>query len=80
MVNVGIYEKGPDSGASTTAGPEQQLLFMDVNASYLFNPKTNLRFAVGVRRRDLQDTSDNVQSTYVYVVLGTSIFNRYYDF
>ncbi len=80
MENRGSNLNRPDSGASTTAGPEQQLLFMDVNASYLFNPKTNLRFAVGVRRRDLQDTSDNVQSTYVYVVLGTSIFNRYYDF
>ena len=78
--NRGSDLNRPDNGISTTAGPEQQLFFMDVNASYLFNPKTNFRFTVGVRKRDLQEASDNVQSTYFYVVLGTSIFNRYYDF
>ncbi len=80
MTNRGSSLFRSDTGVPTTEGPEQQLLFMDVNASYLFNPKTNLRFTLGMRRRDLQDASDNVQSTYVYVVFGTSLFNRYYDF
>jgi hypothetical protein len=55
------------------------LTYLDLNASYLFNPHTNLRFVVGVWRRDLPGAVDNVQSTYIYAAIRTSVFNRYYD-
>src|SRR5690606_17447147 len=52
---------------------------LDAELSYLFNPKTNLRAALGVIRRDLPGTDDGQQSTYVYIALRTGLFNRYHD-
>ncbi len=68
-----ILVTGPD-GARV-----QQLTYIDANASYLFNPNTNLRAYVGVQRRSLTNSSDNVQSTFVYFGIRTSLFDRYYD-
>lgn len=65
----------------TTGEPPQtfNLFNLDVNASYLINPNTNLRFMIGCSRRDLPATADNFQSTYIYLALRTNLFNRYYD-
>jgi hypothetical protein len=64
---------------STEGSVEREVLYLDLNASYLFNPKTNLRAVLGMMRRDEPRAVDNVQSTYVYLALRTGLFNRYYD-
>lgn len=58
---------------------DRDLFLLDVSASYLFNPKTNLRAMAGVMRRDQPGTADGMQSTYVYIGLGTGLFDRYFD-
>lgn len=79
--NHGTSLNRPDNDLpSTENGPvERTLTYIDVNASYLFNPNSNLRVVVGLWRRDQPGAIDNVQSTYMYIALRTSLFNRYYD-
>lgn len=68
-----------EPGTNVKEAGQRTLTYVDVNASYLFNPHTNLRFVVGLWRRDLPGASDNLQSTYIYAAIRTSVFNRYYD-
>jgi len=78
--NHGTSLNRPDSEARSDEGPiTRQQAFLDLNASYLFNPNTNLRLAAGCLRRDAPGEPDGRQSTYVYVALRTALFNRYYD-
>jgi hypothetical protein len=70
----------PEEAVLSPNGPfVQQLLFLDLNASYLVNPVSNLRITVGFRRRDLNEAVAAQQSSYLYGSLSTSLFNRYYD-
>ena len=80
VYNDGTSLNEPDVEVPSPEGPVAFDLFnLDVNASYLINPNTNLRFVIGCSRRDLPRNVDNLQSTYIYVALRTSLFNRYYD-
>ncbi|MCW5900170.1 MAG: hypothetical protein KIT10_12960 [Flavobacteriales bacterium] len=70
----------PDVPASAPEGPwAQRLTFLDLNGSYLFNPKTNMRLVAGFMRRDLQGAPDIRQSGYLYIALRTGLYDRYYD-
>ncbi|MCB0763370.1 MAG: capsule assembly Wzi family protein [Flavobacteriales bacterium] len=69
----------PDIAMTDDPPLDQELMYLDVNASYLFNPKTNLRFIAGVTRRDLSNAPDGQQSTLIHVSVSTALFNRYYD-
>lgn len=70
----------PDRQVIGPLGPvEQQLFHLDASASYLFNPKTNLRFYLGFQRRSLTNATDAQQSSMLYIGIRTAIFNRYYD-
>lgn len=78
--NHGTSLNLPDVEAASDEGPvTRNLTFIDLNGSYLFNPNTNMRFVVGCMRRDVPETLDGQQSTYLYVALRTALFNRYYD-
>ncbi|MCB9183225.1 MAG: hypothetical protein H6591_04850 [Flavobacteriales bacterium] len=78
--NHGTSLELPDEEVASPEGTiTRNQLVLDLNASYLFNPNTNLRFVLGCLRRDAPDTADGLQSTYVYMALRTSVFNRYYD-
>lgn len=70
----------PDVPTDGGDGPLlRRLTFLDISAGYLFNPVTNMRFMVGLMRRDLPGVDDGLQSSYIYIALRTSLFNRYYD-
>lgn len=80
VYNHGTSLNRPDVERASSDGPDQRnLLWLDVNASYLLNPNTNLRLVLGCWRRDQPGAIDGVQSTYVYAAIRTSLFNRYYD-
>jgi len=74
-----LFQPDTDLPAASTELAEFQVNYLDVNASYLVNPSTNMRFMLGFMRRDAPGQSDNVQSGYVYLALRTGLFNRYYD-
>jgi len=57
----------------------QELTILELNASYLINPATNLRLTFGFRRRDLSASTDGQQSSYIFGAISTELFNRYYD-
>ena len=57
----------------------QELAYLDLCASYLFNPNSNLRAYAGFQRRSLTNSSDVQQSSYLYLGIRTLLFNRYYD-
>ena len=79
-VNLGTDLRKPLAEPTPNEDPlARQLTFLDLSAGYLFNPVTNMRFTMGVMRRDLPGAPDNVQSTYIYVAWHTGLFNRYYD-
>lgn len=92
-VNMATYERDagvdyndgndlnkPDRATPAPDGPiSRQLFYLDVNASYLINPNTNLRFVIGCWRRDAPGTGDVFQSTFYHAGVSTSLFNRYYD-
>jgi hypothetical protein len=78
--NEGNDLNKPDAPAPDPEGPiRQDFTYLDLNASWLLNPVSNLRFVAGVWRRDLTNAPDPLQSTYVYLSLRTALFNRYYD-
>lgn len=57
----------------------QQLAYLDLNGSYLFNPNSNLRAYLGFQRRSLTNSTDGEQSSFIYFGIRTALFNRYYD-
>lgn len=70
----------PDIEVGSEDGPvTRQLTFLDLNASYLFNPNTNMRAVLGLWRRDAPGEDPGRQASYVYLAIRTSVFNRYYD-
>ncbi len=78
--NHGTSLNQPDQESPSEEGPlTRSLLFLDLNASYLFNPNTNMRVVAGFWRRDAPGESDGRQSSYFYIALRTALFNRYYD-
>ena len=52
---------------------------IDVNATYLVNPKTNFKVALGYLYRD-QDQEFHYQSGLVYFGIKTSVFDSFYNF
>jgi hypothetical protein len=78
--NVGSDLRKPLQNEAGDVDPQVlQLTYWDSNISHLFNPKTNLRAAIGFTRRDLPGTGDGQQASYLYISLRTGLFNRYYD-
>lgn len=78
--NHGTSLNRPDAPMPSDEGPiTQRLLFLDLNASYLFNPNTNMRVVAGFWRRDAPGEPAGSQASYLYIALRTALFNRYYD-
>lgn len=62
------------------SGPVQRRkTYFDLSASYLMNPKTNMRITVGWSYRDVTPYPTYLQSSHLYVGYRTGLFNRYYD-
>lgn len=78
--NHGSELSKPQLPVLDDAGPRmQELTVLELNASYLVNPATNLRLTFGFRRRDISASSDGQQSSYLFGAISTELFNRYYD-
>src|SRR5690606_34515855 len=65
--NVGGSLDRTDSRVPGFLGPVvRDLIHLDLNASYLFNPQTNLRAYIGFQRRGLTNAPDEAQSSFLY--------------
>jgi hypothetical protein len=53
---------------------------IDFKLGYLVNRASNLNIAVGAMLRNHKSDLNPLQTNYVYVSIGTSISNKYYDF
>lgn len=56
-----------------------KLLYHDIKAGYIFNPKTNLCFILGWMHRKLISFGEPAKTSYLYIGLRTTLFNSYYD-
>lgn len=56
-----------------------KLLYHDLKAGYVFNPKTNLSFILGWMHRKLVTVDTPAKTSYLYIGLRTTLFNSYYD-
>lgn len=78
--NYGGNLNWPDTFTPGPSGPVvQELTSLELTASYLCNPHTNLRLFIGLNRRSLTSATENDQSTYFNFGVRTGLFNRYYD-
>ena len=53
---------------------------IDFKLGYLINRISNLNFALGLIMRDHKSNINPLQTNYLYISIGTSITNKYYDF
>ena len=53
---------------------------IDFKLGYLVNRASNLNITIGAMLRDHKSDLNSLQTNYVYVSIGTSIINKYYDF
>ncbi len=67
-------------GNKTTQGLKTNLIFSEINASFLINPNINLRFIVGVNSRYYHTSLANNQSTYIFIGLKTNLYNDSVDY
>ncbi|MDP4273443.1 MAG: hypothetical protein Q8907_04105 [Bacteroidota bacterium] len=73
--------RGKDSYGNTVGqGVKTTLKYINLELSYLMNPKTNMNLCIGYRRRDLSSKFSSSLTNYVYVAFRTSLINKYYDF
>ncbi|MBI9033615.1 MAG: hypothetical protein JEZ03_03990 [Bacteroidales bacterium] len=69
-----------DYGNKTGQGLETDLIFADLQCSYLINPAYNLNLYLGVTYRNESNIDWNKETSYVYGGIRTSIGRAYYDF
>jgi hypothetical protein len=53
---------------------------IDFKLGYLINRISNLNFALGLIMREHKSNINPLQTNYLYISIGTSITNKYYDF
>lgn len=62
-------------------GIRNRLIYQDIRATFLINPRYNFNFTVGAVLRNLKTEGAGVTNTsYIYFGLRTSLRNLYYDF
>ena len=73
-------DRPSDYGIEMFQGNKTDLFFSKITMSYLFNPKTNLKFEIGLVNRNLEDEYGRNNTNFIFFALKTDLFNRYYDF
>ena len=70
--------------ANYAADNESEVLYADLNQSYLMNPSTNLTLSIGIQFRDQQFTSQSIsgnnETVFLYVGLRTNLQNLYFNY
>ncbi len=74
-----------DTGVELLQGNETNILIGDLQAGYIVNPSTNLRFFAGVTLRNFDPATQSTNfreenTTWFTVGLKTDLFNWYFDF
>ena len=69
-----------DFDISMYQGEENNLEYLQFNVGYIINPKTNLKFELGVVNRQNNSNTESINTKYYFFGLVTDLYNRYYDF
>ena len=74
-----------DTGVELLQGNETSIFIADLQAGYIVNPATNLRFFAGLTLRNFDPTSQSTNfskdnTSWFTVGLKTDLFNWYFDF
>lgn len=68
------YDNFVGQGIKTT------VIYNDLRLSYLINPRTNFNITLGITNRMESSSVADINTTYIYFGLRTSLHNFYYDF
>ncbi|MFA6924220.1 MAG: hypothetical protein WC223_08175 [Bacteroidales bacterium] len=61
-------------------GLETTLIYEECRIAYLINPRTNMRFELGLLRRTEKTDSIKKRNTFLFFTFKTDILNHYFDF
>lgn len=61
-------------------GYQSRMLYSELRASYLINPRTNLTFDIGYIYRRVSNQAGINQTKWIFIGIRTNLTNRYYDF
>jgi hypothetical protein len=78
--NVIINNYAPADIQQNTMQLKATTQLIDVKLGYLINRTSNLNIALGAMLRNSELAGRSLQTNYVYLSIGTSITNKYYDF
>jgi hypothetical protein len=68
------YDNFVGQGIKTT------VIYNDLRLSYLINPRTNLNISLGISNRMESSSLADLNTSYIYFGIRTSLHNFYYDF
>jgi hypothetical protein len=68
------YDNFVGQGIKTT------VIYNDLRVSYLINPRTNLNISLGISNRMESSSIADINTSYIYFGIRTSLHNFYYDF
>lgn len=75
--NDGFYD---EYGMYMYQGNKTNVNLQSVNISYLVNPRTNLKFDLGITIRNFKNEDEEMKTQFVNFGIVSDLFNRYYDF
>ena len=76
------YQDGSpkEFGNEIAQGNTTHLQIIDFRLGYIINPRTNMKFELGITNRLSKDLNSNSQNQYLFFAYKTDLSNFYYDF
>jgi hypothetical protein len=78
--NTVITDYLPSDVQQNTMQYKANTSIIDAKLGYVINRASNLNVSVGAMLRNNQTSTGSLQTNYVYLSVGTSVINKYYDF
>tara|TARA_Y100000813_G_scaffold90647_1_gene64540 strand:+ start:23419 stop:24996 length:1578 start_codon:yes stop_codon:yes gene_type:complete len=69
-----------ETGNNIAQGNSAKLRLIDFRLGYIINPKTNMKFEVGIVNRSFSDKNSFYENQYIFFAFKTDLHNFYYDF
>ncbi len=69
-----------ETGNNIAQGNSADLRIFDFRLGYVINPKTNMKFEVGVLNRSFSNKNSHSDNKYIFFAFKTDLQNFYYDF
>jgi hypothetical protein len=78
--NTVITDYLPSDVQQNTMQYKANTSIIDAKLGYVINRASQLNVSVGAMLRNNKTSTGSLQTNYVYLSVGTSVINKYYDF